>query len=176
MSAVRSILGGVLLALVAFPAAAQSLPAVTPPTPEAQALDRAVVNYVGPFTTELTAVDWKTCWKDLNGDACEDALVYVAGPDWCGSGGCTLLIFEAVVGPDVEELGSYRPAAEISLVHGPVLVSETRTGEWSDLVIYDAAGSPRVLQFDGETYPTSPSEGMPVTTAPSGQVVFAGTQ
>jgi hypothetical protein len=161
-----------LLALTVLPASAQVHPADPDPA-DAEALDHAVRRYVLPFTADPDATDWKARRVHLNGDDLLDALVYVAGPDWCGSGGCTLLVFEAIGGLDAEELGAFRPAAEISLVHGPVLVSAGGPDGWRDLVVADAAGALRVLRFDGESYPASPDAGVAVTALPDGDLLFA---
>lgn len=166
-----------LLAFAVLPASAQRLPDAPAPhdadPPPTEALDRAVLRYTLPFTAAPDATTWKTRWTDLNGDGVLDALVYIAGPDWCGSGGCTLLVFEAVTGPDADELGAFRPAAEVSLVAGPVLVADAGPDGWRDLVVNAEAGDPRVLRFDGETYPGSPSAGVAVTDPPPGVLLFA---
>ena len=99
-----------------------------------ESLRQAVVRYIAPFTTDMDATEWQVRWADLNDDAVQDALVTVVGPDWCGSGGCTLLVFEAVSGNDADELGAYRIAAEISQIHDGVTVAETTTEGWHDLV------------------------------------------
>jgi hypothetical protein len=159
-----------LVALVALPAGAQTRPGEPPDT---EALDGAVLRYVLPFTADPDATDWKARRVHLNGDDALDALVYVSGPDWCGSGGCTLLVFEAVTGPDVEVLGAFRPAAEVSLISGPVLVSEGSPEGWRDLVVTDVSGALRLLRFDGETYPGSPDAGVAVNDLPEGDLHFA---
>jgi hypothetical protein len=162
-----------LLALAVLPASAQRLPVDPAADPDAEALDRAVRRYVLPFTADPDATDWKARRVHLNDDDHLDALVYVAGPDWCGSGGCTLLVFEAVAGPDAEVLGAFRPAAEVSLVSGPVLVTGGGPDAWRDLVVTDAAGTLRLLRFDGESYPGSPDAGVAVSDLPDGDLLFA---
>jgi hypothetical protein len=160
-----------LLALAVLPASAQRLPTDT--SPDTEALDRAVRRYVLPFTTSPDDTAWKVSWADLNGDDVPDALVYVSGPDWCGSGGCTLLVFEAITGLDAEELGAFRPAAEISLVTGPVLVASAGPDGWRDLVVAGQEGEHRILRFDGESYPGSPDAGIAVSALPEGDLLFA---
>jgi hypothetical protein len=160
-----------LLAFAVLPASAQKRLAAAPPDHEA--LDRAVRGYTLPFTTAPNDTVWKARWTDVNGDDLADALVYVAGPDWCGSGGCTLLVFEAVSGPDADELGPFRAAAEVSLVSGPVLVADAGPDGWRDLVVTDMGGDLRVLRFDGETYPGSPDAGVAVNARPEGDLIFA---
>ena len=87
---------------------------------------------------------------------------------WCGSGGCTVLVFETVTGDDVDELGAFRPAAEISLMHGPVEVSKTTHEGWADLIVEKADGQRVALRFDGETYPQSPADGVAVADSVPG--------
>lgn len=160
------------LLLTTLPCRAQGVQADSAP-PGLDALGQAVLRYIRPFTADLDDTAWKASWADLNGDDVSDALVYVSGPDWCGSGGCTLLVFEAVTGPDADVLGAFHPAAEISLVHGSVLVSTERADGWCDLVVRDSDEALRVLRFDGDTYPGSPAAGLPIAEEPDGAFVFA---
>lgn len=133
----------------------------------------AVARYAEPLELAWDSTATRVAWVDLNGDGRDDALVYMDGPEWCGSGGCTLLAFEAMDEIDAVEMGAYRPAAEISLVHGPVLVAKGRNG-WSDLIVESDRGELRVLRFDGETYPLSPADGARLVGAkPPGTVAFA---
>lgn len=132
----------------------------------------AVRSYVLPLDADWDSTAVRVAWTDLNGDTLEDALVYLTDRDWCGSGGCTVMVFEAMDEIDAEEMGSYRPAAEISLMHGPVHVAKTRRGAWSDLIVEDEAGLLRRLVFDGETYPQSPVEGSVYQGDPSAEVTL----
>ena len=103
-------------------------------------------------------------WADLNVDGLDDALVLVEGVAWCGSGGCTLLVLEAMNEADTEEEGPYRVAAEISLVHPPVAVDAHQSHAWRDLVFDPHTDRPSVLHFTGETYPYSPADGVKPAT------------
>ena len=161
------------LTLLFFPSDTTS--AQDPPA-QAQLLE-AVRAYAGPFEGSSEVVGLRTEWADLTGDGVLDAVVYLDSPSWCGSGGCTVLVFETITGDEaIAELGAFRPAAEVSLMHGPVIVAETATGGWADLIVQGSDGAPVVLLFDGETYPASPAEGVAVATSPSGTVLFAGTR
>ena len=55
------------------------------------------------------ATRYRSAFVDLNDDGAQDAIVYVTGRSWCGSGGCTLLIL-ASDGP------SYRVVTKITIV------------------------------------------------------------
>lgn len=91
---------------------------------------------------------------DLNDDGNDDAIVLLTGPMWCGTGGCTLLIFQGLK-------DSARFVSDSSLVRGPITVSSSRTNGWRNLIITVSGGGAvpgRVaLKFDGGKYPLNPS-------------------
>ncbi|HEX8384719.1 MAG TPA: hypothetical protein VF576_00965 [Rubricoccaceae bacterium] len=163
------------LALLLVPTDTTSAQETT--SPAAAQLMEAVQTYVEPFDDTDENVQIRTEWADLTGDGVDDALVYLESLSWCGSGGCTVLVFEAITGEEaVAELGAFRPAAEISLMQGPVVVAPTRHEGWADLVVQDADGARVALQFDGETYPSSPAAGVAVGASPAGTVLFADAE
>ncbi|MGD1941619.1 MAG: hypothetical protein ACFB0G_09925 [Leptolyngbyaceae cyanobacterium] len=110
---------------------------------------------------------------DLNQDATEDALVLLGPPNWCGTGGCTLLVFEGVG----EE---FQLRSQISLVQTPLTVSERLTSGWQDLVLRIAGGGavPKtvLLSFEGQGYPPNPSllDPLPADSPLVGTEVFPG--
>ena len=131
----------------------------------------AITRYVQPIGLDWSRRTTRIAWIDITRDGREDALVYLSGADWCGSGGCTLLVFEQMDPRDAEEFGRFRPSAEISMVSGPIRVVRSR-GYWSDLIVRSPRGWSR-LRFDGESYPMSPADGEPVRgQVPRGRVVF----
>lgn len=165
-----------LLALILLFAPADSS-TTTPVEPSQVArLVSAVQSYIAPLDAPNEDVQIRTEWADLNSDGADDALVYLESETWCGSGGCTVLVFEAI--PDsleAAELGAFRPAAEISLMHGPVVVADTDTDGWKDLLVQDADGNTSRLSFDGETYPMSPGDGVAMAAPADGTVLFASS-
>lgn len=160
------------LALALFIAPTDST-AATPDSAMALLL-QAVHAYTAPFGAAAEDLQVQTEWADVSGDGVDDALVYLNSPSWCGSGGCTVLVFEAITDSvDVAELGAFRPAAEISMMHGPMVVAETAHGGWKDLIVENTDGSHVALQFDGETYPMSPAEGLAYDATTVQTVLFA---
>ena len=163
-----------LTILAAFLAVAAAPPDSTDGLNRQSQILSAVRAYAGPVDASWDSSSVRIEWIDVNGDGREDALVYLTDQDWCGSGGCTVLVFEAMDEIDAEEMGPYRPAAEISLMHGPVLVANARSGEWCDLVVEDETGTARRLSFNGETYPYSPAAGVTLKgSRPVGTTLFA---
>jgi hypothetical protein len=108
---------------------------------------------------------------DLNGDSTQDAVVVLTGFNWCGTGGCTMLVFQ---GKDK----TFKFVSSSSLVRPPVTVSETKTKGWRDLVLtVSGGGIPArtvALKFDGKQYPLNPSiqTALPAETAIKGTVLF----
>lgn len=113
----------------------------------------------------------QTALVDLNGDGHKDALVLLQNPSWCGTGGCTLLIFEGCK-------GSFRFVSRSSLIRSPLLVSDAKTMGWRDLVVVVSGGglAPKkvALKFNGRKYPLNPSvqKALPKNAALTGETVF----
>lgn len=109
---------------------------------------------------------------DLNDDGRKDAIVVFNSSYWCGTGGCTMLVFAGE--PDQ----TFRLISETSLVRPPITVAKTKTNDWHDLAIVVSGGgvppSKVVMKFDGQKYPSNPSalSGMPPNTTVAGTVLF----
>jgi heat shock protein HslJ len=64
---------------------------------------------------------------DLNGDRRPDAVVYLTGQDFCGSGGCTILLFQFTG-------RGYRAIGTIPASRHPIVVTNSQTNGWNDLI------------------------------------------
>jgi hypothetical protein len=92
---------------------------------------------------------------DLNGDGREEALVHVAGPSMCGTGGCGTYVLTAR-GP------SYEQVSYFSIGRTPIRVLETSSHGWFDIGIWVSGGGIQpgyeaAMSFDGTKYPLNPS-------------------
>jgi len=101
----------------------------------------------------------QTAQVDLNGDGRQDALVLLQNPYWCGTGGCTMLVFKGTK-------SGFEFVSRSSLIRSPVLVSETKTHGWRDFIV-EVSGSgatPRrvALKYTGSKYPLNPSTQPPL--------------
>ena len=117
-------------------------------------LQETLVDYVAKYGNNLSFKTRKTVFIDLNGDRIDDALVYLTGPEWCGTGGCTMLVFKGTP-------NGFTFVSDVALVTTRVLVSENRTNGWRDLVLISSGGGYPTkqvsLKFDGKKYPDNPS-------------------
>jgi uncharacterized protein YecT (DUF1311 family) len=86
---------------------------------------------------------------DLNGDGTPDAIVLLNGPEWCGSGGCTLLIFKGK--RDGFEFKSK------STITSHIRVSPELRHGWKTLIVYTGGVGDVVMPFNGTRYPANPS-------------------
>ncbi|GEN53185.1 hypothetical protein [Halobacillus faecis] len=91
---------------------------------------------------------------DLNNDGEQEVFVFLVGPLVCGTGGCSAVILK-------EQEGAYQVLSRFSLVRNPVIVSNTTTKAYRDLIMYVTGGGMEdffaQVKFDGKTYPLNPS-------------------
>lgn len=137
------------------------------------ALQRAIIQFMQaekvPTDGEQTFL---ADFVDLNGDSTPDAILILTGSYWCGTGGCTMLVFEG-------EDKTFRFVSRSTPVRPPVTVSETKTNGWRDLVLtVSGGGMPAktvALKFDGKKYPLNPSvqTALPAEAATKGTVLFS---
>lgn len=98
---------------------------------------------------------------DLNGDNKPEVLVHVVGPTFCGTGGCTTLIFKSAG-------QNYQLVSTITVSRLPIIVTNQKTNGWNDLIL-NARGGGRgsasnsglyLVRFNGRTYPEAPDRGI----------------
>lgn len=109
---------------------------------------------------------------DLNGDGRQELLAYLMGPNFCGSGGCTLQLFTPLPPP----AAGWKLLQSFSITRLPLILGTTRSKGWRDLWRPESGGgAPRSLvreRFDGQRY--RPSERRPPQAAPAGTALFVG--
>lgn len=94
-------------------------------------------------------------FTDLNGDGTEEAIVYVMGQRWCGSGGCTMLVL-------APKAPSYRVVTRVLITRPPIRVLDATSHGWRNLAVWAQGGGIQPgyeaeLRFDGRRYPISPA-------------------
>lgn len=139
-----------------------SAPATTemseaPPAPSAPAApepDPALTAKIQEFVGDAPGSRWLSV-VDGEGEQ-RIALVYLLGMNWCGSGGCNLLILRPVT-------GGWEQVGNVSRVSAPVRVLNTSTNGLPDIgVTVSGGGGPPAyeakMSFDGQSYPRFPSD------------------
>ena len=114
-------------------------------------VDKALRDYFAMHNTDPNGTKYRWLTYDLNGDGQPELLAQL---DWCGSGGCTLLIFE-------QHQQAWRFNSKITLVQTPFNLGTQAHGEWQDLVMFVSGGgavpNQHVLRHNGISYPLNPS-------------------
>jgi len=112
---------------------------------------------------------------DLNGDGTQEALVLLTGTDWCGSGGCALLVAQ-------HGGAAWRLISKITLVHPPVVALDRKRFGWQSLSVTVGGGGvithPVTLDFRQGRYPSNPPtlSASPASTPSSGETLINGLQ
>lgn len=129
--------------------------------------------YVTSHMTKPRETRYSEDFNDLNGDGADEAVVYLDGSDWCGSGGCVTLIL-ARTGTE------YRLKSQILATRAPIRVLRKTDHGWRALTAWVAGGGiltayEAELRFDGKKYPISaaPPSAPPLSGKADGVVVIS---
>ncbi|WP_222536773.1 hypothetical protein [Pedobacter polysacchareus] len=101
---------------------------------------------------------------NLNKDPEKEIFVGLTGSNFCGSGGCTVLLLSAK--------GAL--ITRFTVTGSPILVADTKTKGWNDLILH-SDGKDHLIKFDGKTYPSNPSI-QPVYTSNTSQTLVKGLE
>jgi uncharacterized protein YecT (DUF1311 family) len=131
---------------------------VTPPTAGTpsgalRAFLRTYLHEAGIAADDASKTRYTVAWKDLNGDGRPEAIVYLEGGAWCGSGGCTLLVLE-------RSGGGFTVRGRTTITRTPIGILPSTTHGWNDLVVGIGGGGVQpgqiVLPFRGDRYAGNP--------------------
>lgn len=94
-------------------------------------------------------------FRDLNGDGTPEAIVYLIGPQWCGSGGCHLFILQ-------KSGSSWKTVTSMTITNPPIRLLNHTVNGWHSLGVWVQGGGIQPgyeaeLRFNGKTYPKNPS-------------------
>ena len=94
-------------------------------------------------------------FRDLNGDGVPEAIVYLVGNEWCGSGGCNLFILR-------KNGHSWKTVTSISITNPPVRMLDHTSNGWHNIGVQVRGGGmthgyEAELRFNGKTYANNPT-------------------
>jgi hypothetical protein len=117
-----------------------------------RALSDEVQSYILQYVTDVAYDDpFRFALVDLNGDGRADAIVLTSGPLWCGSGGCTMLIFQGVE-------NGFEFVSKSTISNPPIRVSKTTVHGWRTLIVYSKGKGDVSMRFNKSLrYPLNPS-------------------
>jgi hypothetical protein len=106
------------------------------------------VRQIDPSIDETTMFSY--AFVDLNGDGRDEAIVYVTGRSWCGTGGCETYVLT----PDGE---SYRFVARVPATRTPIRVLDKMSHGWHSITTVVREDASHIyegeLRFNGQKYP-----------------------
>lgn len=93
-------------------------------------------------------------FADLNGGP-RQAIVYLLGNEWCGSGGCNTFVLTPAG-------DSWRIVANIRITNPPICVLTDKSAGWHSIGVWVQGGGieggyEAELRFNGKQYPQNPS-------------------
>jgi hypothetical protein len=94
-------------------------------------------------------------FQSLSSDSGVQAIVYMVGNNWCGSGGCSTLILKQVG-------ETWKIISKITITQFPIRVLKTKVNGWYSLGIGVRGGGIQIpyeaeLDFNGKSYPKNPT-------------------
>ena len=113
------------------------------------ALDLAIGAYAKSQGDEQMP-PYKSSRFDLNSDGTDDAIVLLTGSFWCGSGGCTMLVFKGLN-------ENFELVSSTSVTLEPIRVLEQPSNGWAGLIVHSRGHGEALLRFNGTSYPGNPS-------------------
>ena len=147
VTAFAALLGSVLVMSTCF---AQTTPKAEASNPDKESIRKFFQSRDNNKSTRYLAV-----FRDLNGDGVPKAIVYLSGPQWCGSGGCHLFILQKTA-------GSWKTVTSMAITNPPIRVLDRQWNGWHSLGVRVQGGGIQPgyeaeLRFNGRTYPKNPS-------------------
>ncbi len=118
---------------------------------------------------------YSAAYVKLHGDAPQQVITYLQGNEWCGSGGCTMLVL-------ARDGSSYRVISRTAITRLPIRILKSSTKGWHDIGVWVQGGGIQPgyeakLSFNGKEYPTNPSvpPALELSGRVEGEVVIPST-
>ncbi len=123
---------------------------IAPETTPDRELERAILAQFSEQEQASQTFRYVYNRTDLNGDGKDEIFAYLENSSFCDGQRCPLLVFET-------QPSDYRLLTKLPLVAPPVIVNDSKTWGWKDLVLVDEDGSGQsryqMLRYTGQQYP-----------------------
>lgn len=114
----------------------------------------ALEKAIKAWAEESTAPTYKHAFADLNDDGIDDAVVLITDNQYCGSGGCSFIIFRGVA-------GGFKLVSSSTITREPILMLAEKKKGWHTISVLVAGGGAKpgqvMMRFNGKKYPGNPS-------------------
>lgn len=122
---------------------------------EASNLDEESIRKLFQTRDNDKSTQYLAVFRDLNDDGIPEAIVYLMGQQWCGSGGCNLYILQ-------KRSSSWKTVTSMTITNAPIRILDRKVNGWHSLGVWVQGGGIQPgyeaeLRFNGKTYPRNPS-------------------
>ncbi len=138
-------------------------------------IESAILKQSPDYTQEIVDIDggrkarYVYGFVDLNEDGKKEVFAYLLGTFFCGTGGCSLMLFTPVS-------NGYELVDNFSISRLPVIISPEKTQGWNNLVRLESGGGapPTYVThtFDGKHY--IEKDRLPADKTPTGTIYLTG--
>ncbi|MDN3698504.1 hypothetical protein QWY97_14280 [Vibrio cortegadensis] len=108
-------------------------------------IDKSILAPEG-LSIEQNQIKYLTGSVDLNRDGDVEHLVLIQDRYFCGSGGCTAVMFDSVG----------KVINRITVARTPITLANSYRNGWQDFIVW-SNGAYRLMSYNGESYPSNPS-------------------
>jgi hypothetical protein len=114
----------------------------------------ALEKAIKAWTEESTIPAYKYAFVDLNDDGRDDAVVLITGNEYCGSGGCSFIVFRGIA-------GGFKRVSSSTITRAPILLLTEKNKGWHALSVHISGGGVEpgqiIMRFNGKRYTGNPS-------------------
>lgn len=101
------------------------------------------------------ATRYLVSFHDLDEDASPEAIVYMMGTNWCGSGGCNTLVLK-------RDSDTWSLVSSVAITRPPIRVLQRTSNGWRNITVWVQgggvlAGYEAELAYNGKSYPQNPT-------------------
>ncbi|ABF39802.1 hypothetical protein Acid345_0797 [Candidatus Koribacter versatilis Ellin345] len=135
-----------------------------------QRLKTYLTAYVEKIGLDPSHVAYSFAFAHLSSSKEPEVIVRMTGSDWCGSGGCILLVLAS-------NGDSYKKVSAMTITNPPVRVLDTQTSGWHDIGVFVRGGGilrgyEARMRYNGTKYPPNPSTSPKTAPKAAGEIVI----
>jgi len=141
-----------------------------------QATEMSVRHFLQRTLERDETTHYVVAFRDLDGDGASEAIVYLIGHPWCGSGGCRMLVLKRTD-------DSWKVVVHTTVTWPPIYVLSNTSHGWRSIGVWVQGGGIQPgyaaeLAFDGTTYPSNPTRppARRLEGKPAGDIVITDIQ
>jgi hypothetical protein len=146
------------------------------PASASQTAEKSLKLFLQKILKHDETAHYVAAFRDLDGDGTPEAIVYLTGYLWCGTGGCNMLVLK-------RSGDSWRVVGHTTVTRAPIYILASSSHGWRNIGVWVQGGGVQPgyeaeLSFDGKAYPSNPAlpPARRLDAEPVGELVIAAGQ